>query len=131
MKKFLSIVSALCMVCAVMPVTKNTIFDSAVLSAHAYEEVTEGMLTFRKYDDHAEVYKCDTLAVKVEIPSEIDGLPVTVVDGFNYCSELTSVTIPDSVTSIGDRAFEWCINLISIEITINNLRKNYRFDFLL
>jgi len=34
------------------------------------------------------------------------------------CSQknLTSITIPDSVTSIGDKAFEWCENLTSITI---------------
>ena len=33
---------------------------------------------------------------------------------FNYCGPLTSITIPNSVTSIGDRAFENCTSLISV-----------------
>ena len=32
------------------------------------------------------------------------------------CSSLQSVTIPDSVTSIGDRAFSWCTSLQSVTI---------------
>ena len=35
---------------------------------------------------------------------------------FSYCSGLTSITIPDSVTTIGYRAFYWCDNLTSITI---------------
>ena len=35
---------------------------------------------------------------------------------FEYCSSLTSITIPNSVTSIGDRAFSGCSGLTSITI---------------
>ena len=33
---------------------------------------------------------------------------------FSGCSSLTSITIPDSVTSIGSRAFDDCTSLTSI-----------------
>ena len=35
---------------------------------------------------------------------------------FGYCSSLTSITIPDSVTSIGDEAFSKCSGLTSVTI---------------
>ena len=36
--------------------------------------------------------------------------------GFGYCTELTSITIPSSVTIISTLAFQWCTSLTSITI---------------
>ena len=40
---------------------------------------------------------------------------------FRYCTGLTNIVIPDSVTNIGDGAFEGCIGLTSISVDPNNL----------
>ena len=53
----------------------------------------------------------------VAIPGEIDRLPVTSIGDWAFAScgdSLTSVTIPDSVTSIGYSAFELCTGLTSV-----------------
>ena len=51
------------------------------------------------------------------IPAEIEGLPVTrILKAFSGCRSLTSITIPDSVTFIGERAFWECSSLTSIAI---------------
>jgi hypothetical protein len=57
----------------------------------------------------------------VTIPSTIVGLPVTSIGdsafySLSFVSALTGVTIPDSVTSIGDRAFRQCVNLTNVII---------------
>ena len=52
------------------------------------------------------------------IPSEYEGLPIISVDSnaFKDCAFVTSVTIPDSVTTIGSSAFEGCSSLKRINI---------------
>ena len=55
----------------------------------------------------------------VAIPSTINGLPVTSIgdNAFAYLGGLlTSVTIPDGVTNIGNAAFQYCSSLSSITI---------------
>ncbi len=53
----------------------------------------------------------------VTIPATINGLPVTAIgNGAFNGSALTSVTIPDSVTSIGNDTFSWCEYLSSVSI---------------
>lgn len=53
----------------------------------------------------------------VNIPSEINGTPVTTIGNAAFRdSSVTSVTIPDSVTSISDDAFGFCSQLTNISI---------------
>src|SRR5271155_615387 len=53
----------------------------------------------------------------VTIPTNINGLTVTTIgDGAFEETALTSVTIPNTVTSIGDYAFYLCTNLTSVTI---------------
>jgi len=60
----------------------------------------------------------------VVIPSTIDGLTITeigqdcLINGgaFYECTNLTSVTIPTTVTRIGDFAFRFCYRLASVKI---------------
>jgi len=53
----------------------------------------------------------------VTVPSNIDGKPVASIGNQAFSdSGITSITIPDSVTSIGDEAFFQCRNLSSVTI---------------
>lgn len=53
----------------------------------------------------------------VNIPSEINGIPVETIGNaaFQDNTTITSVTIPDSVTEIGSNAFAGCTNLTSVK----------------
>lgn len=57
-------------------------------------------------------------AADVTIPSRYKGKPVTMIDhaAFHNNSAVTSVTIPDSVTTIPDDAFGFCSQLTNISI---------------
>ena len=111
-KKMLAVVSALCMMCAVVPVLPEFVPETAVISASAEgEEEPESIyenLKYRKYADYVEISGVTGKEItEANIPAEIDGLPVTSIGNyaFSYFPELTSVTIPDSVTNIGEGAF--------------------------
>ena len=90
-----------------------------------YKILTEGTGT-----EHGTVQVGDgqmhSAAVNVKIPSMVEfggrtydviGIGSYAVDG---CSSLTSITIPDGVTSIGDWAFDGCSSLTSIDVDEQN-----------
>ena len=69
-------------------------------------------------------------AADVTIPSRYKGKPVTMIDHAAFPnSAVTSVTIPDSVTSIPDAAFYNCGNLETIHIPVSvTFIGSYAFD---
>ena len=67
---------------------------------------------------YAMVVGYEGAATKVKIAEEYNGVPVKSIynHAFENCSSLTSVVIPDSVTSIGTQAFYMCSSLTSVVI---------------
>ena len=95
--------------------TSNTDTDITTPTT-AYSE--SEFLTCEKYSDHVVISSCDESVESVNIPAEIEGVPVTEIyaNTFKDCSNLTEITIPDSITEIGDSAFEECSSLTEITI---------------
>ncbi len=123
LKRFCAGLVALCMMGAVVPVLP--VQESAVISANAegedveYTEGTYENLKYEKYADYVEISGVtDKKITEAVIPAEIDGFPVTNIgyNAFAYCSNLTSVVIPDSVIGIKSGAFRFCSELTSITI---------------
>ncbi len=58
-------------------------------------------------------------ATEIVIPSDYNGKPVTAIapDAFKNNTTITSVFVPDSVTSIGSYAFAYCSKLTQIRLS--------------
>ena len=116
-KKILAI--AMIIATATTTCTFTGIIPENNLSVSAAEEVMETDDGFQyEVNNNGEVtiIKYIGTDTDVNIPSKIDGKPVTSIGDssfYNY-NDLISVTIPDSVTSIGDSAFIYCTGLTSV-----------------
>ena len=78
---------------------------------YEYSVTEDGTVEITKYNSNNNVV----------IPNKIEGKNVTSIGdyAFENCTNLTSITIPDSVTNIGQRAFLFCNSLKSITIPKN------------
>lgn len=86
---------------------------------------TYGDLTYTISSGKASITDCNMSATSVEIPSQINGYPVTKIDkqAFMYCSKLTSINIPENVTQIGYNAFYGCSKLENIYWDANKVNE--------
>jgi len=94
------------------------------------EPYTEGLFFALKNNTAWSVSKGTANAANVVIPSSHEGKPVNEIanNGFSSYTNMTRVTIPNSITSIGESAFSGCTGLTEInynatycnDLTISN-----------
>ncbi|MBQ7115656.1 MAG: leucine-rich repeat protein [Clostridia bacterium] len=116
MKKIISLFLALVIVAGVLTVAPVNVAatDTEYLT---FEKVTSG----GGYQETVgySVADCKPTATgEIIIPETYNGLPVTQIKGYAFegCNNITSVVIPDSVTSTGYRVFNKCKNLVSVDL---------------
>lgn len=67
----------------------------------------ENGLEYQIINGKASITGCDESVISVDIPAEIESYPVTIIREYAFYAHtsLRTITIPESVTSIGDSAF--------------------------
>lgn len=96
------------------------------LPASAAEKATDfdgfspdALLGYHLQDDGTASVSCvDAAVTAVSVPETIDGYTVTALEDacFYECTELTSVTLPETLTQIGKEAFFYCDSLTDVHI---------------
>ena len=87
-------------------------------------DTTAGLIT---YDSERYTFKSDLI-----IPDYLDGYKVTAIDAqaCQNAKELTKLTLPKTLVSIGDAAFKGCVNLKEVNLSELSVRSlgNNAFD---
>ena len=102
---------------------QKTIIPNSVTSIGDYAFYSCSGLTSPIYNAHCFAYMPTSYSGAYAIQ---DGIKQIAGGAFSKCSELTSITIPNSVTSIGRKAFYGCTNLTDI---IWNAKKCSDFSY--
>lgn len=141
-KRLISLLVAVCMMITMLPLSAVTAFaadtapstGTATVDGYKYAytvNAENGTATITKF--LGPVDPANNGPYDIEIPTELDHHPVTGLGEYSFsgiyssdhqkdstllsfCNQIQSVTIPESVTSIGKSAFEHCSKLDSLTI---------------
>ncbi len=115
--------NSISLVMAVVIIISMALFTVAPLAVNAADDLTEGDFTYRVDNNEAEITDFNAaFSGDVIVPSTLGGYPVARISSlaFQDCTEMTGITIPSSVTYIGDGIFKGCTKLASITVDENN-----------
>ena len=121
-KKLTSVILAVVMMLGILTIAPLTV-----------NAATYGDFEYTIYNGTIEITKYNGSAANVTIPSEIDGYKVLKIGNYAFynCTSMESVTISNSIESIGIGAFCDCTNLKNIDIRTsgNNIIRIYDAAF--
>ena len=123
-KKIKQILSALMVLLILFGALPITVFATKQTDPLEY-------LNYVLIDGEIRITDCDTsISGELIIPEIIDGFPVTRIGrwAFSNCDTLTSIVIPNSITSISYHAFDGCAGLTSIKVSNNNNVYDSRYN---
>ena len=107
------------LVCLFFVSTFQTL-SAAIYGDFTYEQITLGGGGSAPSESYIQITKYNGSATSVSFPSSINGLPVKVLGSgvalFNIGNNVTSLTIPSSVTSVGMNAFSNLTRMASVSI---------------
>ena len=80
-----------------------------------YYEIEDGKVHVARFEGHAS---------RIELPPQIEGCPVAVIERKAFLSRknLHAVALPDTTEEIGDWAFAYCDNLTEVSLPGRNVR---------
>lgn len=99
----------------------KTTFDSEISEEVEFTVPSNRFLITKMNDGYEiEADPNNLIKGKLVIPNAVNGVPVTSISfrGFENCTELTSVILPNSISKIGRYAFQGCKNLTRIKLPI-------------
>ncbi len=112
-----ALAAALCLLCSAVPLVDMPGQDQITVSAATEEKPTYGILTYTVEDGCVTITGCESTTEPVEIPTEIEGMPVTKIGPTAfYGLEFDSIVIPEGVTTIGSGAFWHCKQLTNVTL---------------
>ena len=86
-------------------------------------DTTSGYYTFTVTNGCATITQVDNgINGNITIPSKLNGYTVTKIEefAFSYCSDITGINVPGSITDIEKGAFSDCPGIASITVDKNN-----------
>lgn len=102
--------------------TKATILTPVLILAGLLAGSATAQVNYTLFGNTALVGPSPNASGDIVIASTYNGFPVTRIgsQAFINCTNLTSVTIPNSITNIGGNAFRACTSLTNIAVAIDN-----------
>ncbi len=120
MKKTVKLLALFLCVAMLLPLLSGQLLSTKAYGSDVAYAVEGGNLYFDKAT--GTITDCDESVTAVSIPEMIEGVPVVRIglSAFSFCEELTTLTIPKSVTEIEYNPFGYCEALTSIRVDKDN-----------